>query len=636
MSDPMEPSTSKSDPNPIISPITLLHPRREPFEHGLLPIQKLIFTDPLQALIPLKQKLASSSSSSTHRVNSDALADALQISSEHARLILDTLASVLHSELDPLVNAHPDDVDSVGSDLRDLILFLYIQSYKRLLPRSHKDSAAVADVWPSTSAFDGYLSALSPLQLVRSNTRRFMPSQADEEAHQLSYLQKHLANIISLLSEPVEGEGEESLVLTMEGFEHLGFLIQFGDKGSEGIPLSQAAPFFANSDPDMPAVPVPASQVLDWLLENIASSLERITDKISAKENVPQGGSDQDVAMADASSSSARASPSARNCCFIEGVSKSSYVKQASDLKHSSVKVINCHDSVIYILAPLRYATIYGCSDATIVLGAVGKAVRVEHCERVHVIIAAKRVCIANCRECLFFLGVNQRPLVVGDNHKLQLAIDGSGGFCSGHSNANCSAITIYVAPYNTFYSQLEEHMTEVGIQATMNRWDEPLALGAVDPHDSLSHPAGVSDAQAESAAQLDPDQFTNFLIPNWFEGESAGSTKDNPFPLPDAYLKSQLRNQKNLSEIKQILREAPLEENRKRELSCALHVYFKDWLYGNPLSLLPVTYVSYTAYKVIETLRLRGMIRQVYGFNSFSSPLPDGRVISVGGQETS
>jgi len=41
-----------------------------------------------------------------------------------------------------------------------------------------------------------------------------MPSQTDEEAHQLSYLQKHLANILSLLAEPVEGEGEgeESLV----------------------------------------------------------------------------------------------------------------------------------------------------------------------------------------------------------------------------------------------------------------------------------------------------------------------------------------------------------------------------------------------------------------------------------------
>ncbi|KAK8990060.1 hypothetical protein V6N11_008577 [Hibiscus sabdariffa] len=186
-------------------------------------------------------------------------------------------------------------------------------------------------------------------------------------------------------------------------------------------------------------------------------------------------------------------------------------------------RVINCHDSVIYILAPLRFATVYGCSDATIVLGAVGKEVRIEHCERVHVIIAAKRVCIANCRECVFFLGVNQRPLIVGDNHKLQ------------------------VAPYNTYYSQLEEHMTEVGIEATINRWDDTLALGMIDPHDSLSHPAGVSDSQAESATQLDPDQFTKFLIPNWFEGESTGSTKDNPFPLPGAYLLSQQINQKNL-----------------------------------------------------------------------------------------
>lgn len=52
------------------------------------------------------------------------------------------------------------------------------------------------------------------MQLVRSNSRRFMPSQADEEAHQLSYLQKHLANILSLLADSVEGEGEESLVFS--------------------------------------------------------------------------------------------------------------------------------------------------------------------------------------------------------------------------------------------------------------------------------------------------------------------------------------------------------------------------------------------------------------------------------------
>ncbi|KAL6958910.1 hypothetical protein U1Q18_040255 [Sarracenia purpurea var. burkii] len=553
MADCIEPST------PSTSSAVYIHPRREPFEHGLIPIPKLIFSDGTQTLGPIKDKLVERSSRSpTHRVDSVSISETLQISPDHARLVLDTVATVLYSDSDPLVVAKPSELESVGVDVYDLILFLYIQSYKRLLPRTHKDSAAVADVWPSTSAFDGYLTALSPLQLVRSNSRRFMPSHADEEAHQLSYLQKHLANILSLLADSVEGEGEESLVLTMEKFEHLEFLVYFGEKGSERIPLSQAAPFFSNSDPDMPAAPVSVAEVHDWLLQNIATALEHISERVSAKENGSSSASDQDVPMADACASSMKASTSARGPSLIEGISKSSYLKQASDLKGSSVKVVNCHDCVIYILAPLRYATVYGCSDATIVLGAVGKAVRVEHCERVHVIAAAKRICIANCRECVFFLGVNQRPLIVGDNHKLQ------------------------VAPYNTFYSQLEEHMKQVGIQATINRWDDPVALGVVDPHDSLSHPAGVSDVQAESATRLDPDQFTIFLIPNWFEAESFGSTKDNPFPLPDAYMASQRKNNKNLGDVKQNLRETQLEDSRKRELSNALHVYFKDWLYAS------------------------------------------------------
>ncbi|KAH9614372.1 hypothetical protein KSS87_016010 [Heliosperma pusillum] len=543
-------------------PITL-QIRREPFEHGLLPLPKLIFTDPISSLSSLKSTLLLLSTPS-HRVNSPVLAESLNISLDHARLVLDTLAAVLPSDSHPLaVPASPSAAaadDDAGVGVLDVVMFLYIQNYKRLLPRSHhKDSPAVADVWPSTSAFDGYLSALSPLQLVRSNSRKFMPSQTDEEAHQLSYLQKHLANILTLLADPVEGEGDDTLLLSMERFEHLGFLIQFGEKGADLVPLSQASPFFANSDPDMPAAPVSAAQVHDWLLEKIADALEKIAEKATAKEDAPSNGSDQDVAMADANTMSTKALTSTRGLTFIEGISKSSFVKKAAELKGSSLKMLNCHESVIYVLAPLKYATIYGCSDTTIVLGAVGKALRVEHCERVHIIVAAKRVCIANCRECVFYLGVNQRPLIVGDNHKLQ------------------------VAPYNTFYPELEEHMNQVGIEPTTNKWSEPLPLGVIDPHDSLSHPAGVSDVQAETAVLVNPDQFTNFLIPNWFTGEVPGpTTKDNPFPLPEAYMASQQKKHSNLGEVKQILQETPLDEAKKRELSSAIHVLFKDWLYAS------------------------------------------------------
>lgn len=55
--------------------------------------------------------------------------------------------------------------------------------------------------------------------------------------------------------------------------------------------------------------------------------------------------------------------------------------------------------------------------------------------------------------------------------------------------------------------------MNQVGVNPNINRWDESITLGAVDPHDSLSHPAGVSDVQAESAARVDPDQFTELVV---------------------------------------------------------------------------------------------------------------------------
>lgn len=69
------------------------------------------------------------------------------------------------------------------------------------------------------------------------------------------------------------------------------------------------------------------------------------------------------------------------------------------------------------------------------------------------------------------------------------------------------------MAPYNTFYPQLEEHLAEAGVEVSINRWNEPLLLGLLDPQDSLSHPPGMSDAKTESATPLAPDQFATFLV---------------------------------------------------------------------------------------------------------------------------
>lgn len=49
-------------------------------------------------------------------------------------------------------------------------------------------------------------------QFLRSNSRHFIPSQADEDIHQLSYLQKNIANMLTLLLEPGEEKNRDSLV----------------------------------------------------------------------------------------------------------------------------------------------------------------------------------------------------------------------------------------------------------------------------------------------------------------------------------------------------------------------------------------------------------------------------------------
>jgi TBCC domain-containing protein 1 len=146
----------------------------------------------------------------------------------------------------------------------------------------------------------------------------------------------------------------------MESLEHIGFLVHYGDKGFDVPSLSQATPFFANSDPDMPAVPVPASQVNDWLLKDIASALESISNRISGKENGASNASDQNAAMADSSVALNKVSSNDRGPCIIEGVSKTSLFKQASDLKGRSVKV-RIEQLICILNSNPSFSFVYSC-----------------------------------------------------------------------------------------------------------------------------------------------------------------------------------------------------------------------------------------------------------------------------------
>ena len=55
----------------------------------------------------------------------------------------------------------------------------------------------------------------------------------------------------------------------------------------------------------------------------------------------------------------------------------------------------------------------------------MGRVLKVERCERVQLVAAAVRICIASCHDCVFYLGVNRPPLLLGDNRFLQVRAAG-------------------------------------------------------------------------------------------------------------------------------------------------------------------------------------------------------------------
>lgn len=80
----------------------------------------------------------------------------------------------------------------------------------------------------------------------------------------------------------------------------------------------------------------------------------------------------------------------------------------------------------MYLLAAMQHVSVVGCVDCIVVLGAVAGTVKVELCERVHVVSASRRLRALSCHDSLFCLAVNQPPVVIGDCRRLQV------GACAG------------------------------------------------------------------------------------------------------------------------------------------------------------------------------------------------------------
>lgn len=237
------------------------------------------------------------------------------------------------------------------------------------------------------------------------------------------------------------------------GWENdLGAAMDVGEETAGGtalLPLSQVS--LTSSSPF--AFSTTTAAVLRPTALNVAAWL---TDRLSADELGPALSSG-DVTMA----SSPRRHASAFNQLVslaapsdLQGLHKATVVRGEDEFPGAVARILDCHDCIIYALAPLRHALIACCTDCLVVVGAVGGMLRLERCERVQVISATAAVTINTCHDCILNLGVTRDPILTGDNRFVQLA------------------------PYNAGYERLEAHTAASGLGGGVSSWDRPLVVG--------------------------------------------------------------------------------------------------------------------------------------------------------------
>lgn len=80
-----------------------------------------------------------------------------------------------------------------------------------------------------------------------------------------------------------------------------------------------------------------------------------------------------------------------------------------------------CNRSKIYMISPYYSATVTGCADCDILIGAVYGAVIVNGCERVRLTVACRRLIVINCLECDFQIATTSPTVVIGDCRNISM-----------------------------------------------------------------------------------------------------------------------------------------------------------------------------------------------------------------------
>lgn len=597
-------------------------PRKIVLELGLLPFGIILpKVDSFAALEDLHVKLAADSSQGF--VTAAKVAEHLDLPLQSIQLLAETLNAIQPQKEEVLV----EDLFS-PLPLHNLLLLLFVQLYAREAhrpdtkdhwPDQASQASPMADCFsPTRSGARSPLSGQSPSKaLLRAQVQQVQQKSQQTMKAYSEFLKRHIKKLVylvldqpsyiqrssSLASQPSLSDAfdtampdtpmanAELVYISRSEVERLLLLLE--PKRMQITPLGQAIPIHEPGQAAMDALStctnlfaadqtVQLDLVMHWLKHHW---MEEVQDP-SPLPALSNGLSSMPSMLINTHRSAVGAVVGRIDDSRVSGVCKGTVVKGEADVPTGHLSVCDCHEAVIYVLAPLKTVLVSGCSECTVVVGATGRMLRVEKCEKVTLIACCASIVIWSCHDCVFHLGVNRPPYLMGDNRFLTLA------------------------PFNTRYEGQPNHLRQVGMTFGVegsNKWDQPIVVGAstrrqTNPGSPHAHPLSSSGSPCTAGRPpvtlMPPQDMLPFVVPfkgtlgplaggaacpestKWsHNAEKPSPLPPIPFPLPRDYQLALQAKFDIVHDLRVKVKHTLHEEARRRELQGVIQAYFREWL---------------------------------------------------------
>ncbi|KAI3381102.1 hypothetical protein SNEBB_004930 [Seison nebaliae] len=405
------------------------------------------------------------------------------------------------------------------------------------------DGAAPASARYSYSDDEWPMRATSPIIDGRSRSKRAA------ELLFLTFFQQNMQHILDLLltSEPDSVKHSTSKVsIHRKTLEALSFLIEGTfDGGRTCYPVHSilSRPDFlkeVNFDPTTNRYNT--TDLQRWLVNNLSMNPNEISTCLSRGKHLYVTSQNRTTKIM----TNFNFVDKTNKLLYICGFSHQTIVDEGENYDMGNVRIHRCVNKCdIYVLAPVKSVVLHKCRNCRITLGCVNTSLHIRQSDNVTVTAVCRRICLMDTTSCTLYIHTNYRPLILG----------------------GCSDITL--APHNTFYPKLKNHIERCSILTTINRFNEPLVLGE------------TASQEKQFYKLMDPTNFYPSALPIQMEGNY---NEMDFIHLPSNY-RNALEERKLQCNIFRETLQSTVGTAHRTEMNKYIQCQFKKYLMQNRLS---------------------------------------------------